>query len=352
MYKFFVATKKEFFLLLNDKGGLSLMFLMPLLLVFIITIIQDSTLRVLNENKISLLLVNQDQGEIGQQLKNKITDSGLFLLNEKPLLEASKIKPYLLEEDLQVALHLPQNFSKILSAKANFLGGILLEELDLEEIDSSLLQGDKQPHFSFYYDPVLPENYSQSIANMLQSFLMGIEGDLMITELCAKLELEQAPQRLQAAMQQYKLDVQPVPALLNNKNMRPNSTQHNVPAWTLFSMFFMVMSLGNNIIKERLNGSFVRLKTIPHSFLLALFSKVFVYLLVALVQVLLIFSTALATFSHIGLPPLLLPDNLFALFLVVFFSGLSAVSYAMLSNQCLCRSTRKKRIGTIILCNN
>jgi ABC-2 type transport system permease protein len=57
MYRFRIAAKKEFLILLNDKTGLALMFIMPILLVYIITIIQDSAFKTANQNSMTLLVV-------------------------------------------------------------------------------------------------------------------------------------------------------------------------------------------------------------------------------------------------------------------------------------------------------
>ena len=62
MKQLLASIKKEFFILLNDKIGLALLFIMPVLLVLIITIVQDSAFKVVNENKFSLLIVNKDSG--------------------------------------------------------------------------------------------------------------------------------------------------------------------------------------------------------------------------------------------------------------------------------------------------
>jgi ABC-2 type transport system permease protein len=110
----------------------------------------------------------------------------------------------------------------------------------------------------------------------------------------------------------------------------PNSTQHNVPAWSLFAMFFMVVSLGSNVVKERLSGSFIRLQTIPSAFLLVVISKIIVYLFVAISQLLLLFSIGVFVFPHLGLPPLNLPTNILPLLVVSVLSALSAISYALL----------------------
>jgi ABC-2 type transport system permease protein len=76
--KLMASIKKELLLLFSDKVGLSIMFLMPLLLVFIITIIQDSAYKMVNENKVSLIISNQDKGEEGTKLIQLLTESGLF----------------------------------------------------------------------------------------------------------------------------------------------------------------------------------------------------------------------------------------------------------------------------------
>ena len=46
----------------------------------------------------------------------------------------------------------------------------------------------------------------------------------------------------------------------------PNATQHNVPAWTIFAMFFIIMSLGGSVVREKVSGSFIRLKTLPTNY--------------------------------------------------------------------------------------
>jgi len=94
-------------------------------------------------------------------------------------------------------------------------------------------------------------------------------------------------------------------------------------------MFFMVISLGNNIVKERLNGSFIRLKTMPTSFSLILSSKMVVYLIAVVLQVSIIFSIATLTFPSIGLPELTIPTNIPAFIAVVLTSGLAAITYAL-----------------------
>ncbi|NJN25618.1 MAG: ABC transporter permease [Cyclobacteriaceae bacterium] len=109
----------------------------------------------------------------------------------------------------------------------------------------------------------------------------------------------------------------------------PNASQHNVPAWTIFALFFMVISLGSNMVKEKQEGSFVRIKTLPTSYFMALLSKQITYMVVAIVQVFVIFSIGIWVFPSLDLPALNMPGSMWALTLVTVFTALSAISYAI-----------------------
>ncbi len=327
MYKFRVAVKKEFLILLSDKTGLALMFLMPLLLVYIITIIQDSAFKMANQSSMALLVINQDEGEQSQHLIRLLEQSQLFELTQDSTIAKDAISTTLYEQEYLTAVYFPPNFSEQLKQKANLLSGTLLAEVGMNE-GSPALQTIATPTLEYYHDPVLQESYSISIMNMIDAYIKTVEGELLINEMCQQLELTEAPAKLREAMANNQVGVKKIAATLNSKSLQPNSTQHNVPAWTIFAMFFMVTSLGNSIVKERLNGSFVRLKTMPTSFVLVLGAKLFVYLVAAVLQVLLIFTLARFTFESIGLPPLTFPSDGFAFAVVVLMNGLAAVSYA------------------------
>lgn len=327
MYRLLIALKKELLILWNDKTGLSLMFFMPVLLVYIITIIQDSAFKVVNENNITMLVVNKDRGEEGNRLIEMLRESNFFTLTEDNSLDSNALNKNMNDESLLTGLYIPQNFSAELINKSSRVGGILMQELGLSDPAESS-DAINMPQLKFHHDPVLQENYCTSIVNVINAYVKSIEGDLLITQLCKQLELDKAPEKLRETMLAHQVTIQREVATLSETTVNPNSTQHNVPAWTIFAIFFMVISLGNNIVKERLNGSFIRLKTMPTSFSLILGAKFLVYVFAVLLQVLVIFTLARLTFPAIGLPALVMPDNILAFFIVVLMTGISAISFA------------------------
>lgn len=327
MFKLWTAIKKEFQLLLHDKAGLIVMFGMPLLLVYVITVVQDSAFRIVNENKISMLVVNHDPGEQGAELVKQMKESGLFQVGEDPTV--TDLNQALQEQDYLTGLLIPEDFSQKLLQKTTQVTDGLLSEIGLEESPQAKASVELSG-LDFYHDPTLQENYTFSILNTIDAFLKTIEGELLINTLCTQLELTESSDQLKQAMLQSRVPIARKTVSNSKQDRLPNSTQHNVPAWTIFAMFFMVVSLGTNLVKERTNGSFIRLKTMPTSFTLVIGAKMLLYTAAGILQVTLIFTSAKLTFPLIGLPELTMPSNWLGFFLVTVLSGFSAVSYAML----------------------
>src|ERR1700676_3133979 len=94
-------------------------------------------------------------------------------------------------------------------------------------------------------------------------------------------------------------------------------------------MFFIVISLASGVVREKVNGSFIRLKTLPTNYYLALLSKQITYVGLTFVQAAVIFMIGIWLFPHFGLPKLDLPHDIGGLFLVTLISGCCAASYAI-----------------------
>ncbi|WP_025761991.1 ABC transporter permease [Dyadobacter tibetensis] len=329
LFKIFAALRKEFIQLVNDRVGLMLLFLMPLLLVGIITIIQDGAYKVVNENKIPMLVVNHDQGAQGAVLIGKMVESGLFEMDASPELREESLKAELLARGKMLALYIPDHFSAGMSANAQELSQILMQDLGLSD-DSLSKRNAAIPSLKFYQDPVLQENYTHSVLGIIYSLLGEIENAQMVSEIYAAMDIEGNERILREKIEFNRVQIKTEIAMNGNSRVVPNASQHNVPAWTIFAMFFMVVSLGSNLVKERAGGSFMRLRTMPTSFALVMTSKMLVYLIVAVLQVLVTFGMGMTFLPAIGLPPLTIPDNWLAACVVVLLSSLSAVSYATL----------------------
>ncbi|MFT7612533.1 MAG: ABC-2 type transport system permease protein [Parvicellaceae bacterium] len=329
MRKLFASIKKEFLVLVNDKVGLILMYLMPILLVFIITIVQDSTFKIVNENNIEVLIVNKDKGELGDSLISLLKQSGTLNIDQQNQLSVSEIQKTLLNGDQLLAIELPENFTESLKAKANNISTTMLLEFGVLEDSSGIKEVETKP-LTLFYDPVLQESFRASIVNGIGSYMNALDNKLMIQSLYTAMGYDEIPAGIEDQFMKNKTGIEQISANTSAAELTPNSTQHNVPAWSIFAMFFMVISLGGNIVKERLSASFVRLQTIPASFSLVLIGKMFIYLVVALSQLAIIFLLGMYVFPLIGLPALIIPPNFLGLLTISVLSALTAISFAML----------------------
>ena len=100
MYKFYTGLKKEFRLLLVDKAGFAMMFLMPIILVMIGTVIQDNAFDVVKGNRIELLYINQDEGNLGGELSSLLDSSSFFQVQVGVDVKEEKISSVLLDNNI------------------------------------------------------------------------------------------------------------------------------------------------------------------------------------------------------------------------------------------------------------
>ena len=161
------------------------------------------------------------------------------------------------------------------------------------------------------------------------SAVQVIQGEAIVKKLYEAVNQKEIPTDLQKQILTEQLPISEIPVSRSGSRTIPNASQHNVPAWTIFAMFFIVISLGGSVVRQKNSGSFIRLKTLPASFLHALFAKQIVYLMVTIMQASVIFFIGNKIFPLIGLPALNIPKDIIGLFIVTAVTGYCAVSYAI-----------------------
>ena len=81
MRKYLAATKKELLLLLRDKTGLLLLFLMPSVLVIVITLVQENVLELSGQHQTELLLNDEDHGPFAEALRKALLAEQIQLID-------------------------------------------------------------------------------------------------------------------------------------------------------------------------------------------------------------------------------------------------------------------------------
>ena len=81
--KLLYSLYKEFKVITRDKAGLAITFIMPTILILIITLIQDTTFRSVNEASVPLLIVDNDHDSLSNVLEKSLIHSKFFVITKK-----------------------------------------------------------------------------------------------------------------------------------------------------------------------------------------------------------------------------------------------------------------------------
>ncbi len=326
MHKLIASTYKEFLLLTRDIGGLAILFLMPILLVITITTIQDGTFKIIKETKIPVLWVDQDQGEIAKTIYEGLANSQTLALIENT--SEANAKELVFKGDYQLAIVIPKNLSIDLEQKVNEnVEGIMAKfGLEADSIPPKKTEI-AQKEVRLYFDPATQYAFKSSIKNGIDQMIAKVETQSIYKAFQEQLGEDSSQEFFDT---ESFISFKEIVPEGTTDALIPNSTQHNIPAWTLFAIFFIILPLSINMVKEKNQGTFVRLRTNPISYATVLGGKTLVYLGVSLIQFGLMLGIGVYLFPSIGLPKLDISGKIALLFLVAFFAGLAAIGLGLL----------------------
>ncbi len=327
MFRLWSTIIKDLRILFRDKVGLILMFLMPVVLAVVITSVQNGTFEMVNNNKVPLLIYNQDQGEAGRELIKAIEKAGVFELKAaNGISSEDDLKKRMHDRDAMLGIVIPAGYTRDVLNRSKQVTQQALKDLVSQD---TILKADSLAPLTLLYHPVLQQSYRRSINGALSSTLQIVQSRYIVKSLYQAINEEAIPDSLEAQIVGQQTAIEEVPVSRDGSRNVPNATQHNIPAWTIFAMFFIVISLGSSMVREKRSGSFIRLRTLPTHFGVAMISKQVTYVLITLLQAVVIFALGILLFPHIGLPPLDLPGDIGGLLLVTLICGWCATSFAL-----------------------
>ena len=76
MLKLWSCIWKELILLYRDFSGLMVLFVMPVVLVIVVTLVQENVLKAMGETKTGVLLIDLDRKTVGQRIEDSLKKSG------------------------------------------------------------------------------------------------------------------------------------------------------------------------------------------------------------------------------------------------------------------------------------
>ena len=325
MHKLLASTYKELRLLARDIGGIAILFIMPLVLIVTITLIQDSTFKTVTDVTIPILVVDNDNDEVSATILNGLKDANAFKVITKS--SEAEAKDLVFKGTYQLAIVIPENLTEILQNKINQNVEALVAKFGLEDSQKNETPTVKNKEVRLYFDPATQLSFKSSVKNGIDKMISKIETQSIYKAFQEQLLDDPSEKIFETDSFITFKEILPED---KKDDFIPNSVQHNVPAWTLFAIFFIIVPLSINIVKEKSQGTFVRLRTNPVSYATVLGGKTLVYLIVCLIQFVLMLLVGVYLFPKIGLPTLDVSGRLPLLFIVALFAGLAAIGLGLL----------------------
>ncbi|BHH82334.1 ABC transporter permease [Desulforhopalus sp. 52FAK] len=334
MFKIITAAGKELTLLKRDRAGLLVLFLMPALLVVVITLVQENVMELTGQKNTQLLLLDLDGGTIGQSLSQRLEKEYIEIVAwDSQLKQPADVETAIAGGKYQVGLVIPKGSSVNMDKTT----------LQLFQKSSQELKEESTARLSIdvFFDPGIMPGLRSGLSAQLQMALeaIGMESKIGILEKELSIIMDQLgiPQDSLSAPGISEIIVQPLFKLDANREGLAdtdvpayNPVQQNVPAWALFGMFFTAIPLAGVILQERKSGIWVRLASLPISPLVLFLGKVVAFACVCLCQFLLVALIGTFLFPHIGLPAFSIALNPGAVFLIVLLVSLASCGFGVL----------------------
>lgn len=334
LHKLLATVKKEVLLLLRDKVGLSILFIMPMVLIFVMTLVQDSAFKTMNEKGIPVVFIDNDKDSLGIQIERGLKANDLCYLSDsidgKPA-NVETAQKAVQEGKFLVGIVIPKGATEAIRKNVTELVNQTLNGEDSARHKSAGTTDSVE--ITILIDPVAKKSFLISMTSNLREFISEVKTKIMFQTFSEQVA-EIIPDKQNAPTNSYQksqiIKYKELYASKSEDKIVPNAVQHNVPAWTIFAMFFIAIPLSSSILKEKNEGSVFRLHTMPTPYLLLVNGKIIVYVIVCLIQFVLMLSVGQIFLPMLGLPALVLGNSIAGIMLLTGATAFAATGYGVM----------------------
>jgi ABC-2 type transport system permease protein len=307
----FRLAYKDYLVIVRDRGGLAMLFLMPLALVLIMTSLQDNTFRAINESGIRMVILNGDRDSLGIAIEQEITRSDFFNIqheiDHKTPTEQS-IREAVASGRFQIGIVIPPDATKHIREQVkNGVAGLFSgDSTELPAVDSLIIK--------MYVDPATKNSMRSTLQGSIREFAARVESHIILNELTREINKHlMVPVANLNRMNRETVFYKEEYVARGNKKVIPNSAQPFASA----------------MIKEKEDGSLSRLLTMPGSYATIMLSKILVFLVVCYLQFVSIMLMGVYLFPLFGLPALYITGKMTSLTVMAFAAALAAIGYGI-----------------------
>ncbi|MBP9132492.1 MAG: ABC transporter permease [Saprospiraceae bacterium] len=325
---------KERILLFRDPGGLVMLIAMPIMLIIAMALVQDGPFKDYQDVGFKVVWVDNDQKPLGDSLRAMFEKSGRFTLIDsyKGIPVTEELAKKLVEEgEYPLGVLIPKgSYSEMLNRSNKLINTI--GKASGQPSIIPVRPGVDSLQITLFFDPIAKATIRMAIQNGIEKMLFKIQLDMLFDKMhipgnsteSEDLGGKENESLLADNIIVENLGKQSMPTFIMS------SVQHNVPAWIVFAIFFLIIPLSGNFIKEKKEGSRLLLDMTPGSFIDIILGKVIFYSLFGLFQFLSILIASRVLLPLVDLPVLEMNQSIFPAIVAAAGISFAAVSFGVL----------------------
>ncbi|MCF6244829.1 MAG: ABC transporter permease [Sulfurovum sp.] len=294
--KLYYALKKEFLILWRNKSALLSLFLMPAIFILIMSLAQKDIYKEYTNANITYTIVNQDKGQKSLQFIDALKDYEHLTFIEKDSLEEAQALTR--EGDTMFTLRIAKAFSAHFDKKS------------------------ENPLIDIYMSPSTKAPVKLYFQSKIKETMMALKMKKILKSIGKYDDTKQDAKDKKTIETHYLYDN-------THKTVIPTATQQNVPAWIVFSMFFVIIPISTLFITERDDGTLDRLKAMNSPKGIFLLSKIIPYMVINQLQLYSMILVGLFLVPLLGGDKLTMDIDFFALFVISLAISFAAIGFAL-----------------------
>ena len=283
--------KKEFLLVFRNLHAVGVLFIMPMAFIIIMSLALKDTYSTQVKTKLNAVILLKDQSSAINSIKKDFSNNKFFDIkiakneDEKKQLLYTHNNAFLVKipSDIFKKIHKKQDFNIDIFTKPDVQQGklALFENLLMKSISSIYIKNITQAD-------VLNNNFD--FENNIKKHYIYKNKDFHI---------------------------------------KPNSVQQSVPAWLVFSMFFILIPISNAFIQEKSLGTSNRIKSINVSLWPIIIGKMLPYYIINQIQVILMILVGMFIVPKLGGDSLVIQGDILNIFIISSTISFAAISFAL-----------------------
>ncbi|PRM96364.1 ABC transporter permease [Aliarcobacter cryaerophilus] len=308
---FYYILKKEFKLIFRDIHALLVLFLMPSIFILIMSLALKNTYSQNIESKLKVAIISQNSKDIDILIEE---------LNKNPYFEA-KIEDSISNKDLIYEL----KYDFTVKLDSDFKNQINKNSKDF------FIEIFSKPNIKYEFYIILKNEIVKNISK-------SVTKDFFIN---SKIDAKNLDNLDNLISNKYIFKNEKDSSIIN-------SVQQSVPAWLIFSMFFILIPISNTFINEKNFGTIQRIKSINIPLYTILLGKILPYFIINQIQLIFMILIGIYIVPLFGGDSLKIEGSYFLIILISFAISFAAISFALLIANISKTTEEATSIGGVI----